>query len=97
MEQIDRIQSMEQIFQETSQAVEKMSEALEQYVFVQAKIKQLDEYYQSSLWQQDYDDDCAGKFPPELHRGVLSEDGIYNMLCENTELMQELQTLMEEK
>ena len=40
----------------------------------------LDAYYQSLIWKQDFADDEAGLLPPNLERGVLSEDGIYNLL-----------------
>ena len=32
--------------------------------------------------------DEAGKFPEKLKRGVLSEDGIWNMLERNKELLE---------
>ncbi len=31
--------------------------------------------------------DEEGKFPKRLKKGVLSEDGIYNMLARNKEIM----------
>ena len=46
----------------------------------------LDEYYSSKLWKQDFADDEAGRFPDGLRRGVLSQDGIWNLLTEYREL-----------
>ena len=43
-------------------------------------IKQLDKYYRSPLWKEDFAADEAGKLPSNLKRGVLSEDGLYNLL-----------------
>lgn len=40
----------------------------------------LSEYYTSALWKQDFADDEAGLLPQDLKRGVLSEDGVYNLL-----------------
>ena len=37
-------------------------------------------YYGSDAWKSDFADDEAGLLPPELPRGVLSEDGIWNAL-----------------
>ena len=42
---------------------------------------------------QDYDADCAGKLPPNLKRGVLSEDAVYNLLSEHERLKDLLQEL----
>ena len=39
---------------------------------------------------QDYDDDCAGKLPPDLKRDALSEDAVYDLL----RLQAELNTLL---
>ena len=40
----------------------------------------LEAYYTSDDWKRDFADDEAGKLPKDLKRGVLSEDGIYNLL-----------------
>ena len=41
---------------------------------------QLSDYYGSPEWKRDYAADEAGLLPSDLKRGVLSEDGIYNLL-----------------
>ena len=43
-------------------------------------MKELESYYLSDEWKQDFSDDEAGLLPPDLKRGVLSEDGIYNLI-----------------
>lgn len=40
----------------------------------------LEAYYTSPAWRTDFEADEAGHLPPDLKRGVLSEDGIYNLL-----------------
>ena len=40
----------------------------------------LKEYYESGLWLSDYEADERGELPADLKRGVLSQDGLYNML-----------------
>ena len=40
----------------------------------------LDKYYHSPLWMSDFVADEAGNLPADLPRGVLSEDGIDNVL-----------------
>ena len=44
------------------------------------KMARLEAYYGSDDWKQDFADDEAGRLPKDLRRGVLSEDGIYNLL-----------------
>ena len=41
---------------------------------------ELDIYLSSGEWRSDFEDDEAGLLPKDLPRGVLSEDGIYNVL-----------------
>ena len=44
------------------------------------RIRFLEEYYTSGEWREDYEADEAGLLPPDLKRGVLSQDGVYNLL-----------------
>ena len=68
-ERIMRIRKMEALF----------DEALAENASADT-ITQLDEYYRSPLWKEDFAADEAGKLPSNLKRGVLSEDGLYNRL-----------------
>ncbi len=43
---------------------------------------ELSAYYSSDAWKRDFATDEAGLLPKDLKRGVLSEDGIYNLLDE---------------
>lgn len=90
-EQIARIQQMEQHLDQASTAIKQFSVALEKYMSVQKAIVALKEYYGSDEWKQDFADDEAGLLPTELKRGVLSEDGIWNLLSDYDELNNELQ------
>ena len=67
-----------------------MSAALDKYEAVLEDIKALDAYYGSEEWKQDYADDEAGLLPDNLKRGVLSEDGIWNLLSDAHELDERL-------
>ena len=92
MEQIKRIKTMERSLDRASQAVMKFSAALDDYAEAQADIRQLETYYGSNEWRKDFADDELGLLPKDLKRGVLSEDGIWNVLVNN----QELKTRMRE-
>ena len=91
MEQIERIKQMEQRLERAAAAVMTLSAALDRYEEVQGDISALNEYYGSDEWKQDYADDEAGQLPPDLKRGVLSEDGIWNVLTDAHELNERLQ------
>ena len=93
MEQIERITYMEQILDETTEAVSSLSEALEKYAVIKDKLQELAAYYSSEQWRQDFDDDSAGKIPGDLKRGVLSEDAVYNLLADVTRLENQMKEL----
>lgn len=95
MTQIERIKHFEKIFDETSAAVNELERALENYSAAQKKYPELLAYYGGD-WLKDYDDDEAGKLPKDLKRGVLSQDGVYDLLTKNNELQARmLETLAE--
>ena len=50
------------------------------YESVLPGLKELEAYYTSPEWQEDYAADEAGLLPEGLKRGVLSQDGISNLL-----------------
>lgn len=78
---------------EATEAVSSLSEALEKYSAIQNKLQELIAYYSSEQWRQDFDDDSAGKIPSNLKRGVLSEDAVYNLLADITDLKKQLKEL----
>lgn len=92
MKQIERIKEMEVRLERAAAAVMDMSAALDKYEAVQEDIKALRKYYDSRQWKQDYADDEAGQLPADLKRGVLSEDGIWNLLEDVCELNERLKT-----
>lgn len=53
---------------------------------LQHLITELEAYYASEEWKQDFAADEAGLLPKNLKRGVISEDGIYNLLQEYKEV-----------
>ena len=93
MEQVERIRQMEQRVELSAKAVMELSAALDKYEAVQEDIKALDAYYGSKEWKQDFADDEAGRLPEDLKRGVLSEDGIWNLLSDVHELNERIREL----
>lgn len=49
---------------------------------LRSAISILEAYYTSHVWRADFEADEAGLLPPDLKCGVLSEDGINNLLEE---------------
>ncbi|MBO4871235.1 MAG: DUF4298 domain-containing protein [Muribaculaceae bacterium] len=86
MEQIERIRLMESHLDAAVVAIEELSAALEKYIAVQPRMRALDEYLDSGEWRRDYDADEAGLLPADLKRGVLSEDGLFNVLDDSSQL-----------
>lgn len=89
-EQITRIRKMERRLNRALVAVKRLEAALDKWEAVQDDIAALDEYYGSEEWRQDYEDDEAGRLPEDLRRGVLSEDGIWNLLIDCKELKERI-------
>ena len=81
-QQVARIRRMERNLNTAVAAVKRLEAALDKWEAVQDAIAALDEYYGSDLWRQDFADDEAGLLPADLKRGVLSEDGIWNLLSD---------------
>ena len=81
---------MESILEKATQKMDALEKKIEEYEAFQAEIRKLEEYYTSPQWKADFVADEAGQYPDKLKRGVLSEDGIWNMLERNRELLRRL-------
>ena len=80
MNQIERIQYMEQLLDFIIEVRKEQHANQEKSARIQEAIRILAEYYGSDDWKRVFADDEAGLLPKELKRGVLSEDGIWNIL-----------------
>ena len=78
--QIERIKWMEQRFNNALAAIKDGS--ADSLKAIKEDVAELSKYYGSKLWKQDFAADEAGILPPDLKRGVLSEDGIWNLLSD---------------
>ena len=77
---VARVRQMETVF-DTLQKASECPGTVQKPVF-QALLTQLVRYYEDGGWMEDFLLDEQGLLPPDLKRGVLSEDGIYNFLAE---------------
>lgn len=82
MEQIERIRYMENLFDFSLEAIKESPMKQDVYNKAKEAIDILSEYYSSDNWKQDFADDELGLLTHNLKRGVLSEDGIWNLLAD---------------
>ena len=77
-----------------SAALIELSAALDKLEAEKEDLAQLGDYYGSELWKKDFDDDRAGLLPSDLKRGVLSEDGLWNLLEDYRDLKERLKEFL---
>ena len=87
MKQLERIRTMEALLDDARAALNALNDALDGYEKVREEIDRLEAYYTSEEWRQDFEDDEEGRLPADLKRGVLSEDGIYDLLEDDREIL----------
>ena len=92
---LQRIAAMEAAFDRTALAVRMMESALDTYETVKVDIDRLTEYLESGAWRADFEADEAGLVPQGLKRGVLSEDGLYDLLADIVRLHEHIQEVIE--
>ena len=80
MEQLELIRYMEQLFDFVIEARKEQTISQDKKARIREATRILAEYYDSKEWIQDFSDDEAGLLPKDLKRGVLSEDGLWNLL-----------------
>ena len=93
MTRIERITKMEALFDKSEEVVKRLEAALEDFAEIEHDIAKLEAYYNSQQWRKDFEADEAGKLPKDLKRGVLSEDGIYDLLSDYQCLKDQIRTI----
>lgn len=97
MKEFKRISEMEKLFDEVLEAQDSIEKEIENYKNIQEKVQRLEKYYASKQWKEDFAADERGEIPFSIKRGVLSEDGIYDLLERNKEIMDMLDSLDKEE
>ena len=77
---IARIRHMEQLFDALLTAAESTPSSIRTDPALRASLRELTAYYDGGQWRHDYELDEANALPADLKRGVLSEDGVYDLL-----------------
>lgn len=83
-----RISEMEEILDRATALIASLEKNLDGFEKLQSDIQKLEAYYTGSDWKNDLKLDEEGKLPVDLKRGVLSEDGIYDLLEKNREMLE---------
>ena len=83
METIERISHFEQLLDTVTPVLKDLETVLDRFDDIQEAVQELSAYYGSESWHADLAEDEAGNLPADLKRGVLSEDGIYDVLSEH--------------
>ena len=87
MDQIERITYYESMLNEVSAALKEFNRAAEAFIGIQGKLSELELYYTSRQWKEDFEASEKGLLPGNLPCGVLSEDGIDHVLDDNEQLL----------
>ena len=90
---LQRIAAMEAAFDRTAAAVQSLEKALDDYQTVKPDIDRLTDYLETGAWREDFEADEAGLVPKGLKRGVLSEDGLYDLLSDIVLVNQQMQDI----
>ena len=77
---VERVKRMEEASNRVEEMLSRLNQGLDDYTKVQHEIEMLEQYLDSKQWMADFEADEAGKLPEDLPRGVLSEDGLYDLL-----------------
>ena len=92
---LQRIAAMEAAFDRTAEAVKALEKALDAYETAKVDIDRLTDYLESGAWKEDFEADEAGLVPGDVKRGVLSEDGLYNLLGDIVQVNEQMLELCE--
>lgn len=87
-DRLSNIEQMENILNRANSTLDTLEESMEELLDMQEDIQRLSDYYSSDQWKKDFEDDEKGLWPKDLSRGVLSEDGIYDMLERYREMLE---------
>ena len=79
-ELLERVREMEARFDEVYRLVAEIDSTISDYQDLKPEVETLRGYMDSGQWKADFEADEAGAIPDEVKRGVLAEDGLYDLL-----------------
>ena len=90
---VERITRYETMLNEVTEVLRKAEQAIDEYEAVRPKVEALEKYYTSPTWKRDFKASEEGKLPADLPAGVLSEDGINDVLDDDLTLREKMKAL----
>ena len=88
----ETIREMEEKLNRCRAAVDALEDALDVFETVQDDLAALEEWYGSDDWFAQLAADERGELPPDLRRGVLSQDALYDLLEDADALRKRIQS-----
>ena len=85
--------AMSLAFEKAGEVIRSLTDDLDAFEDIRGSIEELEEYQSSGLWLEDFEADEAGALPEGTLRGVLSEDGLYDLLRDYDALLERLRGL----
>ena len=92
---IERVRSMEEDFKMVRDIMNEMEEAVSRFESVQEHIGHLSSYLENGQFLKDFEADERGELPKDMPRGVLSEDALYELLEDVSEMRSRLKALVD--
>lgn len=91
---IERVRAMEEDFNAVRDSMNEMEIAISNFESIQGRIERLSSYLEDGQFLKDFEDDERGELPQDMPRGVLSEDALYDLLEDITEMRSRLNSLL---
>lgn len=91
---IERVRVMEEDFNVVRDIMNEMEVAISRFESVQERIEHLSNYLENGQFLKDFEADERGELPTDMPRGVLSEDALYDLLEDVTEMRSRLNSLL---
>ena len=85
---LENLKQMEAIYQKANETLKVLDENIADLKNMNDDIRKLSAYYGSKQWVKDFEADEKGLLPKDMSRGVLSEDGVYDLLDKYKEVME---------
>ena len=93
-ELLKRVREMEDRYDEFTRVLAELDNAISEFKDYKADLTILQEYMDSGQWKADFEADEAGRIPVEVKRGVLSEDGLYDLMQGADEIIQRAKEIL---
>ena len=92
---IERVRAMEEDFNVVRDIMNEMEMAVSRFESLQERIGHLSGYLEDGQFLKDFEADERGELPKDMPRGVLSEDALYELLEDVSEMRSRLKVLVE--